>query len=304
MLISPPFLRPGDKIGIPATSSQVNREDVQRGIDILISWGFEPVLGSNVGTNFYNFAATKEQRKGELQTFIDSPEIKAILCARGGYGLTQYIDEIDFSRFLSNPKWVIGFSDLTALLAKINGLGYQAIHGPMLKTMSFNAVSNAYLLDCLTGNTTSYTWENDKSINGSEEGLAIGGNLCMLSHSVGTSSDLDYTGKILFIEDISEHMYSIDRMLGHLDRARKLEGMAGLVVGDFTDTIGTKSSYGYSLEEIVNSYTSKYKFPVAFGFSFGHEKGQNHPIKMGAQYRLDIHSAKVKLVEINDSIIS
>jgi muramoyltetrapeptide carboxypeptidase len=295
-MIRPPHLKKGDTVAITAPASIVKTEAIEIGIAVLKKWGLKVVIGETVGNAYHNFSGTDEMRKSELQNFLDNPELKCIIAARGGYGVSRILDDLDFTLFSQHPKWVVGFSDLTALIAQINTLGIAAIHGPMVKTFSFDKSSNEYLKKILFGEITKPYILKPNTYNkiGTANGQATGGNLCLINHIIGTQSDIDFSGKILFIEDISEYYYAIDRYLVQLKRAGKLDKLAGLVVGDFSDFKNQDIPFGKSIEEIVLDHCSAYEFPIAFGFQFGHEK-INHPIVMGGEIELDIRKDKATL---------
>lgn len=300
---SPLPLKPGDKVAITAPASRVYTQDLVIGIANLESWRLQVIVGNTVGNSHFNFSDTLQNRLQELQSFLDDKDVKCILAARGGYGVSDLLDQLDFSSFLENPKWVCGFSDLTALVLHINSLGIQAIHGPMAKTLSFDKESNKYLYNALFGSDLTYTFANNSSNKlGIGNGTAIGGNLVMLCHCVGSNSDVSYAGKILFIEDVGEKLYSIDRLMVQLKRAGKLKGLAGLVVGDFSETGEEAITFGETAEEIIIRHTAEYSYPVSFGFPFGHEK-QNWPIIMGGQYELEVLEGKSLLKFVRDVII-
>jgi muramoyltetrapeptide carboxypeptidase len=298
-----PFLKSGDKVAITAPASQVKKEDVLKGVQILENWGLQVVVGDTVGNSFFNFSDTLENRKRELQDFLDDDSIQCIFSARGGYGVSDLIDTLDFQKFIQNPKWIIGFSDLTALLLHINLLGYPAIHGPMAKTLIFDEFSTENLRRILFGENTHYHWNpNPSNKIGVSQGETVGGNLVLLAHSIGSKSDISYDGKILFIEDIGEKMYSIDRLMVQLKRAAKLKNLAGLVVGDFSDISENSVPFGSTVSEIILNHTSDYDYPMAFGFQFGHED-VNLPIVMGVTYQLDVKPAGVTLKSSFNGII-
>ncbi|WP_367913215.1 LD-carboxypeptidase [Leadbetterella sp. DM7] len=300
-MITPPFLRPGDFVAITAPASRVALQDVLSGVKILEQWGFKTETGATAGRSFHNFSDTFENRLQELQGFLDDPEVRCILAARGGYGVSDLIDHLDFTAFKKHPKWIIGFSDLTALLLHLNASGYETIHGPMAKTLTCDPVSSAKLRDMLSGKVPSDTWPACPSNReGHATGPAIGGNLVLLTHSIGSVSDISYDGKILFLEDIGEKLYNIDRMMVQLKRAGKLKHLAGLVAGSFTAI--SEPSFGFSVEEIILQHTAGYDYPVAFGFQFGHES-VNLPVIMGRTYDLDVTPAGVTLKTLENVVI-
>lgn len=295
------YLKPGDRIAITAPASRVAVDDVLEGIEILKSWGLEVIVGNTVGSYFHNFSDTYQNRLNELQGFLDDTSIKCIIAARGGYGVSDLLDSLDFTAFSENPKCIIGFSDLTALLLHLNKLGFEGIHGPMAKTLKCDILSREELKNLLWGGNTHYSW-GAKSQNkiGNADGISVGGNLVLLSHCIGSSSDISYDGKILFIEDIGEKMYSIDRLMVQLKRAGKLANLAGLVVGDFSDIGENTIPFGSTVEEIVLNHTSAYDYPVAFGFQFGHED-VNLPIVMGRNYKLSVSFEEVTLKSMSNA---
>jgi muramoyltetrapeptide carboxypeptidase len=295
MLIAPPFLKPGDQVAVTALASKLEIRNIEVGLEILKNWGLEVVVGETIGSSFNNYAGTEAQRQNEFQGFLDNPSIKMIIAARGGYGCSKFIDNLDFSSFLVNPKWIIGFSDITALLLKVNSLGFQAIHGVMVKTMTQNHESNNSLYKSLFGQPIEYIWPATTNNRfGIGNGEAIGGNLALIAHNIGSKSDLDFDQKILFLEDISEYYYNIDRMMVQLKRAGKLANLAGLVIGDFSDLKDNDESFGKNIEEIVLEHTKDYLFPIAFNFAFGHEN-LNLAIRMGEDLKLEVNENGVSL---------
>lgn len=291
MLTAPPYLKKGDKIAITAPASKLDRESIEIGVEILQSWGLEVIIGKTVGRKFHDFSDTLENRTSEFQSFLDDSSIKLILSARGGYGCSKIIDDLNFDKFKVSPKWICGFSDLTAMLLHVNGLGFQALHGVMAKTMTYHQASNESLRAALFGEKYLYAFEPSTSnILGEGQGEAIGGNLALLVHSIGSKSDINYDGKILFLEDISEYYYNLDRMLVQLKRAGKLQYLAGLVVGDFSDCKENDEPFGKKIEEIILEHTADSYYPVSFGFGFGHEN-KNLAIRMGEELYLDVKSS-------------
>jgi muramoyltetrapeptide carboxypeptidase len=296
-MLRPSSLKIGSKVAITASSSTVATEDIQAGIKILKSWGIELVLGKTLGTAYHNFSANDSDRKNELQSFIDDSSIDALLFARGGYGITRIIDNIDFTTLKEKPKWLIGFSDITAIHLHLQSIGIESIHGPMLKTMDFHEESNTFLKNLLFSKSPQQVYNFNSDINnrtGKAEGKALGGNLCLICHCLGTASEPDFTDAILFIEDIGEYAYALDRYLVQLARVGVFSKIKGIVVGDFSDTKETLKPFGSSVERCVIDHTEKYQLPVAFGFAFGHEK-INYPIIMGADYSLKVEKNKAFL---------
>jgi muramoyltetrapeptide carboxypeptidase len=299
MLIAPPYIKRGDFVAITAPASKLDLKSIETSLEILQNdWGLKVLIGSTVGKSFNGFSDTDNNRKNELQDYLDDPSIKLIFSARGGYGCSKIIDNLDFNKFKNWPKWVCGFSDLTALLLEINSLGFQAIHGVMAKTMTFDPDSNLSLKKLLFGEKMSYKFRYTPSnVQGIGIGEAIGGNLALLVHSIGSKSDISYDGKILFLEDISEYYYNLDRMMLQLKRAGKLDKLEGLVVGDFSDCKENDVPFGKNYEEIILEHISGFSFPVAFNFAFGHEN-KNLAIRMGETIKLEVNKKFVSLKSI------
>ena len=295
----PAFLKPGDTVAVTAPASRVSLEDVR--LDILRSWGFHVKVGATVGSHYHNFSAPRSVRREELQSFLDDPEVKCIFAARGGYGISDLLDQLDWSSFLKKPKWVVGFSDVTALLCHIQGLDVACIHGPMAKTLSFDSRSNDNLLSTLSGDFPTYEWKVSAPPRpGISQGMAVGGNLVLLSHILGSSSEVDFQGKILFIEEVGEQLYNIDRMMVQLKRSGKLKGLAGIVLGSFTEM--GDLPFGKTVEEIVLDHTQQENYPVASGFPFGHDD-VNLPIVMGLTYKLEVTSSHGYLIPIQNEYL-
>jgi muramoyltetrapeptide carboxypeptidase len=298
----PPSLQKGDRIGIVSLASKVATADMQTGIAFMQeTWGLEVVLGESIAAEDHTFAGTDAARLKDFQTMLDDASIKAVFSSRGGYGSTRIIDAVDWRGFKKNPKWVIGFSDITAVHGRLQNLGYQSIHGPMPRTFGKPETQQAvaYLKQILFGEAVFYD-ENQSFSNqfqnrvGQVEAQIVGGNLCMLAHSIGSESELDTKGKILFIEDIDEYRYGIDRMLVQLQRAGKLKDLAGLIVGYFSESKDGNVPFGKTESEIVAAHVATYDFPVAYHFPIGHED-YNLAIPCGRIVKLDVAPFGAKL---------
>lgn len=287
-MIKPPFLKKGDKIGIVAPAGKIDPEIVRKAKDILTSWGLEVVLGKHVLSSHFYFAAKDEDRREDFQHMLDDPEIKAILCARGGYGVTRIIDQLNFEVFKKNPKWIIGFSDITALHSHIHtNFGVQSLHAPMAKGLGEKNLAEN-LRKTLFGEQPEYTWKgNEENRKGKAKGILTGGNLSLLCNLIGTPSDIKTNGKILFIEEIGENLYRIDRMMVQLMRAGKLEGLAGLLIGGFTDLPDEAQEFGRGYRKIILNAVKAFDYPVAFDFPAGHQD-ENYTLVMGAEVSLEI----------------
>jgi len=307
--VIPAYLKPGDTVGISCPAGYILDKDIQPAKLKLEEWGFKVRLGYTVGKRDFSFGGTDEQRINDLQIMIDDPGVKAILCARGGYGVTRIIDKLSFTRFKENPTWIIGFSDITALLIHVNrNYNIVSIHSKMCN--SFPEIWSAAepsiqesilsIKQALTGTKMKYTVpvsvSNRKGVG---TGQLVGGNLSIIQNLMGTNSEIKTDGKILFLEEVSEYLYSLDRMLINLQRAKKLEKLSGIVVGGFNrlkpDDPGEE--FGRTVEEIIMSKVSAYSFPVCFNFPVGHQK-YNLALKHGARHILTVRDDSVELAEV------
>lgn len=274
-MIRPPFLHAGDKIGIVAPGRKVSVADVAPAVELFTSWPLEVVVAKNLFSNDHSYlAGTDDQRLADLQVMLDDASIKAIVCARGGYGSSRFLDRLDFTGFQKNPKWIAGFSDVTAIHLKLFRLGYQSIHAtmPILFAKAGSSVSVMSLKDVLLGERP-VLQAGASSFNrtGRSEGKVVGGNLSLIVDAIGTPTEPDTDGAILVIEEIEEYLYKIDRMMIHLKRAGKLKNLAGLVVGHMTNILDSELRFGETVEEIIQHHTKEYNFPIAFRFPTGHE---------------------------------
>jgi len=270
--IAPPYLKKGDKVAITCPAKKLPNP-MTDAVTLLQSWGLEVVLGETLNLSFHQFAGDDDQRAQDLQRFIDDDSIKAIIAARGGYGTIRMIDKVDFTRITQNPKWLVGFSDITMLHTHLyNNFNLQSIHGQMpVNIPDASAKSLESLRKALFGEEISYEF-NSHALNrsGEAEGVLVGGNLSLLVAIAGSVSDLDYNNKILFIEDVGEYLYAIDRMIRMLDRAGKLKNLAGLIVGGFTGIKDNDIPFGQTVEQIIMDVVDKYNYPVCFDFPAGH----------------------------------
>ncbi|QEC76782.1 S66 peptidase family protein [Mucilaginibacter ginsenosidivorax] len=291
----PQYLKKGDKIAIVCPAKKLSNP-MTDAVALLQSWGLEVILGETVAASYHQFAGDDELRAKDMQRFIDDDSVKAIIAARGGYGTVRMIDKVDFTYFAKNPKWLVGFSDITVLHTHLfANYGMQTIHGQMpvnipdASARSLNTLRKALFGEELTYEFTSHTANR----TGDSNGLLIGGNLSLLVAVSGSVSDINYTGKVLFIEDVGEYLYSIDRMLRCLDRAGKLKNLAGLVVGGFTDVKDNDIPFGQTVPEIIMDIVQQYNYPVCFNFPAGHIPdncslilGRNVTLSVGEQHSL------------------
>lgn len=286
----PPYLKPGATIGITCPSGFVSEERVSYAVEVLQRWGFNVVIGDTVGTEHFYFSGNDEARLADLQMMLDNPDIDAILMGRGGYGMSRIIDALDFTVFRQSPKWICGFSDITVILNHIQAQ-YQisSLHSPMcgaFKPETENTDHIKAFYAALTGEVLYYHAPSSfYNRYGMAEGILTGGNLAILAHLTGSSSEVNTDGKILFIEDIGEYLYNIDRMLMNMKRAGKLDGLKALVVGGFTDLQDTERPFGQSVEEIIFDKVREYSYPVCFNFPCGHQD-VNYTLRLGMPHKL------------------
>ncbi len=291
----PQFLKPGDTIGIVAPARKVAAKELADGIKILEGWGFNVRLGENIFKEQNQYSGTDAERAKDLQTMLDDKSVKAIISARGGYGTVRIIDKLDFSKFKQYPKWLVGYSDMTVIHNHLqNHFQTQSIHGCMLFNMQhekFDKDAVESLGKAFTGVTLHYKFSasNNQSLNknGNAKGILCGGNLSLLYALSGSVSDIDTKGKVLFIEDLDEYLYHIDRMMMQLKRSGKLQNLAGLIVGGMSDMRDNTIPFGKTAEEIIREHVDEYNYPVCFDFPAGHVK-RNLALIMGANVELSV----------------
>lgn len=302
MIKQPPYLKKGDKIAIVCPAKKLPRS-IAYGIAVLEGWGLEVVTGKTVGADYHQFAGDDALRAADLQFFLDDPEIRAIIAGRGGYGTLRIIDDLDFSGFNASPKWVVGFSDITVLLSHLYAsLNVQSIHAQMPYTFDdATPESLESLRKALFGNPIEYhivkSQESGGPLSGTPAGLAdrtgqaegilIGGNLTLLAMVQGSASEMDYTDKILFLEDVGEHEYAIDRMMRMLKRSGKLDKLGGLIVGAFNELAKEDIPFGWSPEQLIWDLVKEYDYPVCFNFPVGHID-HNMAMIVGARVTLGV----------------
>jgi muramoyltetrapeptide carboxypeptidase len=296
----PPYLKKGNTIGIVCPAGFMPLKKTKVCQQTLQQWGFQVKLGKTVGHQHHYFSGTDEERLADMQAMLDDENIQAILCARGGYGCSRIIDKLNWKKFRSYPKWIIGFSDVTVFHNFLfTQLHTASLHAPMANAFNNGGAEKQYvqsLKKALTGKKNSYTIAaNTNNRKGKATGVLLGGNLSLLAHQTGTISDINTNGSILFLEDVGEYLYNIDRMLLQLDRAGKLSKLAGLIVGGFSDLKDTTIPFGKTIEEVIQERISTYKFPVCFGFPVSHEE-ENVALKVGVTYELKVGN-KVQLRE-------
>lgn len=296
MRIKPNNLHKGDKVAIVATAKKISFEEISFAVTMLNDWGLIPVIGSTIGKENDQFAGTDKERVFDFQNMLDAKEIKAIWCARGGYGTVRIIDQLDFTYFKENPKWIFGYSDITVLHSHIHKLGFQTLHAPMpidIHKASLEVLKK--LQDVLFGKKVSYVLPISKDHKlGKCEGELVGGNLSILYSLCGSNSALETKGKILCIEDLDEYLYHIDRMLQNLKRNGYFENLSGLIVGGMTKMNDNPIPFGKTAKEIILDIVSEYNFPVVFDFPMGHID-DNTPLLLGAEAKLIVQEESTTL---------
>ncbi|WDF68165.1 LD-carboxypeptidase [Sphingobacterium oryzagri] len=293
----PEFLKPGDKVAIVCPASYI-KGNIDIAVQVLDAWGLRVDVGETVGAQYHQFAGTDEQRIADLQRALDDDSIKAIFAARGGYGTVRIIDALNFEKFVQKPKWIIGFSDITVLHSHLHHhLRIASIHGQMPKSFDDSSKEAlASLRSALFGEQMDfrYTQQHFPNRSGLGQGELIGGNLAILQSILSSVSDGSYDGKILFIEDVGESYYNIDRMLWMLKRAGKLAKLQGLIVGGFTALKDSDPAFGQRFEEIIMSSVNDYDFPVCFGYPAGHID-DNRSLLFGKSVVLHVNNEETSL---------
>lgn len=295
-IVRPPYLKKGDTIGITCPAGFMDAAKVDECVRVLTKlWGFQVKLGKTVGSQFHYFSGTDEERLDDLQQMLDDDNVKAILCGRGGYGVGRIIDGLDFKAFRKKPKWIIGFSDITVLHSHIlQRYGIATLHAPMANAFNNGGFRNKYvqsLHKALVGESSNISVKRHRyNQPGRAKGVLTGGNLSLIAHLVGSRSAVDCRGKILFLEDVGEYLYNVDRMMHQLKRAGVLDGLAGLIIGGFSDMKDTQLPFGQTIEQILHGIVKDYPYPVCFGFPVSHEK-ENYALTCGGLYSLEVGEA-------------
>lgn len=308
LFISPPVLKAGDVIGITAPAGYITTEEIRSAVQKMESWGYKIKIGETINKRDFTFGGTDEERAKDLQQMLDDPKIKAIMCARGGYGVVRIIDKLNWEKFKAKPKWIIGFSDATVFHSHLNkNFGIASIHSKMCNSfpddwslaepIQIETIESIQL--ALSGKKMKYTvTPNPKNKLGTAEGVLIGGNLKMLETLAGTRSDINTAAKILFVEDTGEYMYNVDRMFWNLKRTGKLSQLKGLIIGGFKIKVDEDSDdFGRTLQDVVLEKVKNYRYPVCFDFPVGHQKN-NYALKCGVKHQLSISPDNVTLKEI------
>ncbi len=302
MIKIPPYLKKGDTIGLVCPSGTLPAKKAATCMRTLESWGYKVKIGKTLGTQHHYFSATDEARAADVQEMLDDKNVQAVLCGRGGYGMSRIIDLLDFKNFKKHPKWVIGFSDITLLHNHCTQvLKTASLHAPMAGAFNNGQSNNEWVLSlkhALQGKKANYkAAPHALNRTGTATGKLVGGNLTLVAHAVGSVSGLQTKNAILFLEDIGEYKYNIDRMMIQLKRAGMLTNLAGLVVGGFTQTKDSDPAFGASVYEIIQSAVAEYSYPVCYDFPVSHDK-ENYAIKHGADYTLQVTAKKISVQEV------
>jgi muramoyltetrapeptide carboxypeptidase len=306
--VIPGYLKPGDLIGITAPAGYITAEEIGPAVKKMEEWGYKIKIGETIDKRDFTFGGTDEERAKDFQQMLDDPKLKAIMCARGGYGAVRIIDKLNWEKFKAKPKWIIGFSDVTVFHSHLNkNFGIASVHSKMCnsfpddwsKAEPVQVETIESIRKALSGEKMKYAaTPNASNKTGIAEGVLTGGNLKMLETLAGTSSDINTAGKILFVEDTGEYMYNIDRMFWNLKRSGKLSRLKGLIVGGFKVKVDEDADdFGKTLENVVLEKVKAYRYPVCFDFPVGHQKN-NFALKCGVRHRFSVSASDVSLKEI------
>ena len=301
-LIQPPYLKAGDTVAIVAPSGVLkNRKgEIEQAKTLLKSWGLHVVVGNHVFHQANHFAGTDDERCEDFQNALDDPKISAIWCARGGYGTVRILDKLDYTKFKKDPKWLIGYSDITALHNQIHNNNIESIHALMCTSLqddlsSINETVSTFK-DAIFGKPLNYTLAGSEyNKSGTSSGQLVGGNLTMLHTMLGSKTSIDTSGKILFIEEIGEYKYHIDRMLQSLKRAGYFENCNGVIVGNMSKMRKNTTLWGTSIEQLILDALADYDFPIAFNMPAGHKK-DNRALILGKSVDLTVNKGQSTII--------
>lgn len=298
-MITPPYLKKGDLIGIVSPAKSIPAERIENAGKVITSFGFEVKTGKHATSSYHQFAGTDAERTADFQEMLDDDRVKMILCSRGGYGSVRIIDKLDFGRFVKHPKWIAGYSDITVFHAHVfTNFGIETLHATMplnFGKQGKHDLSTELLFAAASGKKTSCGIAvHPLNRKGSGSGLLAGGNISVLCSLAGSTSDLNTDRKVLFLEDVGENLYRLDRMMWTLKRAGKLSNLAGLIVGGLTAMEDNETAFGKTPEEILSEAVADYGYPVCFGFPAGHQP-ENHPLILGRNVVLEVSGNKVSL---------
>lgn len=298
-MFRPPYLQPGDKVALVSPAGVIDISYIRNAIAVLRSWELDPIVGQHVTANYGYFAGTDEQRIQDMQWAMDDENIRAIFCTRGGYGSLRIVEKLDYSIFQGSPKWLVGFSDITVFHSKLNTLGIESMHAPMPKSFQ-NTQPEAMLKlrDFLFGKVSSYQIPSHPF---NREGLVkaelTGGNLTLLHCLHSSILECRHQSSILFIEDVGENLYAIDRMLQSLKLTEKFSKLQGLIVGDFSEMKGL--NFGKNAYEIIQEIFEEYNYPLCFDFPAGHTD-RNYPLIIGSTIEMEITEKETNICFLND----
>ena len=299
-LIQPEFLKKGDTIALVAPAGILNNFENKIDIakKIFEGWGLNVIIGDNIYNRNGHFAGTDKERIKDLQKVLDNKSIKAIWCVRGGYGTIRIIDHLNFEKFSKNPKWIIGFSDITVLHNKLNIMGYESIHGMMISNIDEIKAEHKSLIklkSTLFGDDLNYVIKSNKENKiGKSNGIITGGNLTLIHSTIGSNIEISTNNKILFLEEIGEHIYKIDRMLYSLKRAGYFDECKGLIIGQISDIKTNSTEFGMTINELILDLLKEYNFPIIFDFPAGHEI-DNYPIILGRNINIKVKKSKTEV---------
>ncbi len=296
-MIFPRTLKPGDTVGIVSTARKITEAELQPFLSLLKQWKLKPLLGKTIGAAHHQFAGNDALRTQDFQEMLDNLQVKAIWCARGGYGTVRMVDKLDFSEFVKNPKWIIGYSDITVLHSTLHNLGISSLHAQMgLEIEQKTEASRQTIYDVLFGNDYKIEVPLNTRLNrqGTAKGQLVGGNLSVLYSLLGSPSTIETKGKILFLEDLDEYVYHIDRMIQNLKRNGLFSDLKGLIVGGMTKMNDNTVPFGKTAEEIIQEAVKEYNYPVCFGFPAGHIE-DNRALVIGKETTLKVTDATVFL---------
>lgn len=295
-MLTPPYLKKGDRVGIVCTARKVDLDDLEKGIVYLKNIGLVPVLGKTIGASADQYGGTDSERATDLQAMLDNEDIKAVWCAKGGYGTVRIVDNINFYKFVKYPKWIVGYSDVTVLHSQVHMLGFETIHAVMPVGISRNTKeAKETLRRAWLGNSLNYSIDSTRYNRlGQGTGELVGGNISILYSLCGSTSSIVTDGKILFIEDLDEYLYHVDRMMVNLKRNNMLCNLKGLIVGGLTKMHDNSVPFGKSAREIVLDAVKEYDFPVCFNFPAGHLK-DNRALIFGRTVTLDVSESQTNL---------
>lgn len=294
---TPAYLVKGDTVALLSTARKISNAEIQFAVELIEKWGFKVLLAPNIFAEHDQFCGTDEQRAADLQFMMDNPTVKAILCARGGYGTVRILDKIDYSNFLKNPKWIVGYSDVTALHARINhGLGIESLHASMPINFATNTdAALESLRKALCGELNSYEFQSSSSGSLELEGILGGGNLSILYSLSGSEDQWQADGDILFLEDLDEYLYHIDRMMMNLKRSGLLKGLKAILLGGMSDMNDNAIPFGKSAIEIIEEIADEVGVPVIKDFPAGHIR-DNRALYLGRKVRLELIEGQAKLL--------